>query len=480
MQRPWTLAWLVASLLLLAVPAHAQDVGKLHREQLEKAKGLAAWADERDFFTGRDAIYRIVVVLDPSDEDARKALGYKKKKGEWVEGKYKEPTDKCEEGVPAEFADLRAAAYAELLAHVTAEFADVKSTPAANGVRMREYARLLPWSPDDPELHAFLGETYDPERSRWILLESAAAIADRAARVELLEKMREKLPEATPCNPDEYARKMNIEFPVCVESRNVNCTSTVDEEETRALLDISHMMRDYFAAVFPRAGKPGYPTVIYVLDGGNLRRAFFSQHPLCKPDDLEWRVPLTSSWLQGRLVVSAESKVLRKDVTTFQTCGYALTEKYGVWVEDGWAQQGLCSYLSYNVCGTRLSFWQISEDRYGGFKNKDWTDRVPPTTDGWLSEARRLVDEGQPMGKWVRALAIHTSQMDWQDVVMSHALAAYLFEGRRPELIAILERLKKAKQAETPMTTVFEEELGLTVQDLRDRVMRWIGEVAEI
>jgi hypothetical protein len=76
------------------------------------------------------------------------------------------------------------------------------------------------------------------------------------------------------------------------------------------------------------------------------------------------------------------------------------------------------------------------------------------------------------MAHFSRALAAPTIQMSWEDVVTSHAVAAYLFETRRDALATILMRTKK--EAALP---VFEEVLAMPLDEFRARLVRWIDEI---
>jgi hypothetical protein len=66
--------------------------------------------------------------------------------------------------------------------------------------------------------------------------------------------------------------------------------------------------------------------------------------------------------------------------------------------------------------------------------------------------------------------------MSWEDVVTSHAVAAYLFEAKRDVLVRILVRTKEG----APVVATFEEELGMPLEELRARLVRWIGEMEPV
>jgi hypothetical protein len=470
---------LLATPLAEAAANAAQDLARVHAAALAKARELAAWADERKLYSGRNAVHEIVLAFDPDDADARKALGFKKVKGEWQPPKTKrEPVDECEPDVPAAFAELRRAALADLVAQLDAAFADTPRTARTEALRRAELARLVPFD-DASALRERLGEVWDAEAARWILVETRDARAARAAMAARVAELRAALPTPETAERDEHTRAMTgLDFTAVLRARGVVATSTLDAAETSDLLLTALLMRDVFLAAFPAQGAPGYPTVLYCLEPGQ-RGAFLEQHPLCPKEELAYRTGVTSSWLTGRLLVGATSPLMRKDVTAFQTAGYALTEKFGVWTDDGWAQQGLTSYLAFQVTGTRLSFWDIqNKDQYGEKKldAKNWHERVPPSTQGWLLEASGLVAGGQSMAHFARALASPTVTMSWEDVVTSHAVAAYLFEAKRDVLVRILVRTKEG----APVVATFEEELGMPLEELRARLVRWIGEMEPV
>lgn len=452
-----------------------QDLARVHAAALAKARELAAWADERKLYSGRTAMHELVLAFDPDDAEARKALGFRKQKGEWIPGKRKEPADECEADVPAAFAELRRAALVDLVAQLDAALADAPKSTRTEALRRAELARLVPFD-DASAVRERLGEVWDAEAARWILVETRDARAARAAMATRVADLRAALPTPEPTERDEHTRAMTgLDFTAVLGARGVVATSTLDAAETGDLLLTALLMRDVFLSAFPAQGAPGYPTVLYCLEPGQ-RGAFLEQHPLCPKEELAYRTGVTSSWLTGRLLVGATSPLMRKDVTAFQTAGYALTEKFGVWTDDGWAQQGLTSYLAFQVTGTRLSFWDIqNKDQYGEKKldAKNWHERVPPSTQGWLLEASGLVAGGQSMAHFARALTSHTVAMSWEDVVTSHAVAAYLFEAKRDVLVRVLLRTKEG----APVVATLEEELGMPLEELRTRLVRWIAEM---
>jgi hypothetical protein len=455
--------------------AAAQDLAALNAAALAKARELAAWANERKLYTGRNALYEIVLTYDTDDAEARRALGYKMVKREWQAPKTKrEPVDECEADVPAQFAELRRAALADLAAQLDTLFDPLPNTPKNQAARRAELTKLVVFD-DASALRERLGEVWDEVDSKWILVETRDARAARAEFAARVAELRAALPPLEEAPYDGNTRAMEgIVFECALAARGVNATSTLDLAETTDLLTTVLLVLDVVHTAFPSQPAVHVPTVLYALEPGERAR-FFEQHPLTPKDELAYRSQSNSSWLDGRLVVSSTTPVLRKDVAAFQTAARALTEKYGVWIDDGWAQQGLTSYLAAQVTGTRLSFWDIQNtDQYGTKKSdaKTWMERVPPSTRGWLLEAKALVDEGQTMAHFSRALAAPTIQMSWEDVVTSHAVAAYLFETRRDALATILMRTKKE-----PALPVFEEVLAMPLDEFRARLVRWIDEI---
>ncbi|QDU86636.1 hypothetical protein Pla163_37870 [Planctomycetes bacterium Pla163] len=461
---------------LAAAPQDLDALRAVGARALAKALELAEWADAAGYESGRNEMYEVVLSYDPEDKDARKALGFKKKKGEWEQGRRKDPKDEFEPGVPEEFAQLKQAALAELRGEVDAAFEGIAATPQTEARRRAELAKLLPFDPDDAALRTALGQSRHPVHGVWMLDDTLTAIERRAELAETMATLRANLDEPSEDGVDELARDIELDWVTTLRLGQMNITSTFGPEDTRQLIETAQLTRDLFRSIFRRAGSPGYPTVIYALEPSQRNR-FFTQHSLTPPDELEYRIQVTSSWLTGRVVISDAAQIVRNDLTAFQTAGYALTEKFGVWTDDGWAQQGLTSYLAHHVCGTRLSFWDIrTKDEYGKEIGgaKSWLDRVPPSTEGWLLLARALVvDEGLTVSQFARALTTPTVKMAWEDVVISHAVAAYLVESRPEALFTLMGQIK----GEGSLVRAFEEELGLPLEAFRDRLVQWIEEL---
>lgn len=451
------------------------DVEALRAEILVQALELAEWADDEEYETGRNAMFRAVLGYDPDHKDARKALGYRKKKGAWEQGRVKDPKDECEAGVPAEFERRWTEAVDAFEARIVAAYAEGGDAPAVVKKRREALSALLPFGTNDPTLREALGFVLLEEHGIWVLHETATALTRRA---ELADRVATLLanfdaPVETETLPD--AAAIELPWTQAYAQGGMTIASTLDPTESQTLLTTAHLMRQIFPYALPGAGRPSYPEGLYAVEVSERAR-FFKAHPDTPAAEMDYRIAVNSSWLGDNVLVSGKSPALRKDVVAFQVAGYALSEKFTVWIDDGWAQQGLTSYLANLACGTRLSFWDIrTKDEYGNEVGgaRNWLDRVPPSTSGWLLQFAELVEEGQTIQEFGRALTAPTVKMSWKEVVTSHAVSAFLLEARPDDLVALLNQAKR----DGSMVLKIEEQLAMPLADLRDLMLRWIEEI---
>lgn len=473
------LSTLCSLLVFAAAPAPTIqdpiDVETLRTEILATALEIAEWADEADYQTGRNAMYRAVLGYDPEHKKARKALGFKKKKGEWEQGRTKEPEDECEEGVPAEFERKWAEAVDGFEARIVDAYAEGGDAPAVVKKRRAALEALLPFGPNDVTLREALGFVLLEERGVWVMQETAVALARRAELSDRIATLLANFDAPTEARNDADVAGIELPWTQAFSQGRMTIMSTLEPEESKTLLTTAHLMRQIFPYALPGAGRPSYPDAIYAVEVSQ-RAKFFKGHPATPEAEMDYRIAVNSSWLGDNVLVSGKSPTLRKDVVAFQVAGYALSEKFTVWTDDGWAQQGLTSYLAHLACGTRLSFWDIrTKDEYGNEVGgaKDWLDRVPPSTSGWLLQFAQLVEDGQTIQEFGRALTAPTVKMTWQDVVTSHAVSAFLLETRPDDLLALLNQAKR----DGSMVVKVEEQLGMKLAELRDLMLRWIQEI---
>lgn len=451
------------------------DLEELRAEILATAEELAEWADDSEFESGRNRMYAAILAYDPDHKDARRALGFRKRKGEWTQGRIKEPKDDCEPQVPAEFERRWAAAVDAFEARIVEAFAEGDDSPSGRARERAALSALVPFGPNDESLRTRLGDVFLEDAGVWVMAETRAArerrrdLADRKAT--LIANFDEPRAVANDAEIDE----IDLPWTQALSLGGMTMMSTLEEAETRTLLETAQLMRQIFPYALPGGGRPSYPNSIWAVEVGERSR-FFKGHPRTPAAELDYRIAVNSSWLDNDVLVSGKSPKLRKDVTAFQVAGYGLAEKFGVRIDDGWAQQGLTSYLAYLACETRLSFWDIRvKDEYGneigGARN--WLERVPPDTGGWLLAFVALVEEGQTMQEFARALTSPTVKMDWKDVVTSHAFSAFLLEARPDDLIALLNLSKNDES----MVIKVERQLEVSLPELRERMVRWVNEI---
>jgi hypothetical protein len=90
----------------------------------------------------------------------------------------------------------------------------------------------------------------------------------------------------------------------------------------------------------------------------------------------------------------------------------------------------------------------------------------------WLREAYQLMKERQAPGL-AEVLARPLNELGAEDMLVAHALAAYLIEGQSERVKPLLLELT----AKGPAAAAFEKVLGWPLADLQARLERWVGEL---
>ena len=146
-------------------------------------------------------------------------------------------------------------------------------------------------------------------------------------------------------------------------------------------------------------------------------------------------------------------------------------DAYGVDGTHGWAWEGVGMYLVYHLVGTRMTYFIDRTDYARRNQFTLWPRMQDPRTN-WLQEAHGLLKAGRaPRLEFLIGRSVDT--MRDEDVLVSYALAAYLLEGRPGDLPVILRRIGAGEHP----VQVLEKVMGLPVQRIQERFVRWLDEV---
>jgi hypothetical protein len=471
-------AGLLAHLAPPTIAASAQeqqlgDLAAVQAEILAKARELAEYADSIKADVERDELYQCILGYDSDDKDARKALGYTKKKDEWVFKKYNEPKNRASEADLSELQRRRTEAVTALEEKIDACFpTDNPSVRHKHGLRV-ELEKLVLLDGDNEFLRQRAWFAWDEQKGEWRMREVVAAKLDRAERAGLLKELEANVPAAARTEVDPGGQATKLPFGVSVQIPRVHVMSTGTADEAQTIASIMHRAPDFLSGAFglPDPWRDAQWRVYDMADPG-LRSQFYGAHPEVNGDRAQLAEAGGVGFGNNCMGVAAEVPATRFDAVATQRVGAYLGNVFGADLDKGWVRAGLGLYLSYQLCGTRLSLW-IQRDEYGQGEGPKLGERLQDPTVDWLDEARVLLRRRENAVNLVAVLGKPAKQLTAEDLLTSYAVSAYLYEGRRRDLIQILQRIGKG---ETPIV-VFESQLEMPIDAFRERLIDWLGEM---
>lgn len=439
--------------------------------------GLGEWCASVKLLGQRDRLAQEILRFDPEQPKARAWLRYAKdRSGAWVQARgYKPPVDVTNSTQLPELARRRAAVGSAAAEQVVPLLQRLGS---ALPLRRRELVldELLTISPEDERARAAHGDVRDG--AGFVLAETKAsrerrpALALRASA--LLLSVADPLP-VTPTSlerlfsPEPWARAYATAdlrilgaatFPSALLHRAIRCGQAARLAFTELLgEDVPEIAGlTFFLYARPadaHAFLDGTPLLEASHRGPARRLSCYwmpeGPHVLVYPVDDETRV----EWVP-RMVVSG---MLNGGFEVMPVHG-CLFEGVGIW-------------MTSRLCGTHATF-TVSKAAYAGGTPLDdaLVGRLQANDADWLAEARALL--ARKVSPDLRlALGKDVNAMTAEDLFFAFALATYLFEARPQQVAPLLRAFPKG-----PLDAAVEGSLGLTVEGLEARLVRWLGETA--
>jgi len=452
------------------------DLEAVRAEILAKADELAEMADKMKADIERDEIYRSILNYDTDHRDARKALGYSKKRGQWVFKKYKEPSNRADDEELAELHRQMKEAAALFEEKLEDCFPSENATPRHKEALRSELQQMIGLDPNNEDLRERVGHKWDEDREEWRLFEVVDAKLDRALREGLMADLRANTPVGGRTEIDEGGKATGIPFSTVIECPRAKVATTGTPEEAQQTLALLHQAPDMLGHVFgipdPYA-QQGVQFRYYGLADPNLRLQFYQRHPEFQGDP-EYQATIDGSQFGNYCMCIASTQAAgRHDMATNQRVGMYLNQVFGADLNKGWVRAGLGLYLSYQLCGTRTTLW-IQNDEYGDGEGPKLGERLRDPQVDWLDEARLLLrSRGDREHNILTTIGRPAKDFTAQDLLCSYAIGAYLFEGRRADLIEILKRIGKGDNP----TLTFEAVLGMPMDAFRERLVEWLAEI---
>jgi len=468
-------AALVALMVALAaVPARAQDFPA----DLEKARAdlpallaeLGTWCEKRRLHDKKTEIAKHLLTLDEDQPDARKWLGFTKKRdGSWGRSTRMPKKGDHDKSALAQYPFRRAAV---LSGHTTRVLALLDEHPGlAGGEVERVLSELVDLSPADAAVRKRHGEV-DLGAGEWVLGETVVAAETRATLEKTVADAFTEIGEPAAYEPSEFQQKLGVEWRGASTTERVQALSTTSPGESARAALCAEAAPALLRAAVGAKREMWSPYRLFLLHTQELRIAFVNAHPAMQSGKHKRRArELGGYWIPNAndFATWLAPSARRIDATTRQTVNKMLLREFGV--DSGkhaWAGEGFGLRLTWQLCDTRLN-WMVGQSRYGNAEGEDL--RSLAQDEDWYRAARELLASGDaPELRDVlhRPLRIFTAA----DALLAHAFAAYLLEGRPTQCNDLLRRVGKGEKA----GEAIREATGLDLSALELRFRRWLAE----
>lgn len=467
----------VLILAILSSPARAETlveaadaaVAKLTAQLTE----LAAWCEEQELFAGRDTCYSILVLYQPDDEIARRALRYTKRAGVWTQAPgYKPPVNKNPEVEPEFQPRLQAitAAFLDALLLAVRPVPEWEDRPG----RARVIGEILKLDPNHEEARSLNGEAR--LRDKWVLKETKTAEERRRKLLDFVKETVAAVKEPTKATPDDVEAALGVKWAGALQGEWWRALGTVPESELKRVLarmDASDLVfKSVFGMEFPRETGCGF----YLLRGLDDAKLVIGKHPAYTQAQREYYLTLRSAWLpHGKHIFFqwSDAPEVRLDGSVRNALGVMLMRSFGVNTDRGWVWEGLGCYLVELITGTHRVIYVTREIVTATEREAklDIETRMKKPGANWLALARELFSGGGPDLRVCTKKKVN--EMSPEDLIVGYALARFITEGRPDDATRFFSYHGNSGPIEDTIQKVFKMPLELFEKQL----IRWLDEI---
>lgn len=462
---------LVVALLagLSAVRASADEsddrMASARADGVRRLEALASWCQEVKIEGARHRTLRAILSIDPDHRDARSVLRYyrAKKDGPWIqlEG-YREPLD-WDKNALAEHGGRYEAAVKAYRDDVLAVLNRMDAAAAARFTSVLEgLVRLLP---GDELVRGARGDVR--LGGAWVMAETGRAVTRRKELRRLVEKALRDLP------PPVHAAAGTREWSVSLQTAHTRVEGTVEVAEADQIARLVEAAKSLVEAVFPGVKPILPPPRIVLLQSAGEGEAFVRTYPGL--GETAWRevqpAGLSARWLPegGGYVTWYPGPKGRKRLAVHAVLRALVETRFGD-ARRGWLPEGVARLLCWHLAGSHGSAGVValSETDLGEGKG---TLQLDDAKD-WLPPARRTLLRSEPH-RFPALLTTVLNAMDDSDILIAYALAGYVIEGIPEKATTFIS----ATIANDDASVAVQTGLGMSIDALRSRLTRWLGEM---
>jgi len=457
----------------------AQEPDRFRAEAAEalivELDGYVAECQKRKLYAERDEICSRIIELQPDHEIARKWLGHKRSR----EGGWKEPArrrnarDFDAEALPEMHARLEGIV-AGYVAQLSAYY-DQNAERISPTDRDELFADILRFDEDNALVRGFRGEVLWGDR--WILIETARGVERRAELAELIRRAEAEAPEARPVEANARESALGIRLTHSLAAPFVRVHATGPIEEPQRAVEILAVTQELFEWALRAEGSYPPDFTLFMLRTASEKTQLLNKHP-----QISERYRAFLSQIEAAVIaeshdfaVWSEDQARRYDAVVRMSTNWLAADAFRILRKQGWIFESLGLFMSQKVLGTRL-YWTVQPDRYENLDEPDAlrAKLIRPDTDwrreAWLMLKDKSVREKPILDALLRKDVI---ALETREVLYAYVLMLYLIEGRPDEVSGIMRRFGVAQD---DPRVILEEELGLDLDSLERRLVRWLEE----
>ncbi len=466
---------LTAVLALTGGPALAQK--EITEKQTKATKSfvaelekLAEWADKQKLFRERNRTDELILVLDPENAPARKALGFEKKNGAWTKSANpKESGNLATDGMK-EFGERRQKANDAFLGAMDQLLKDERGMIDGD-LKNRIASDMAAVDREDPRARAAGGETN--VANKWVLSETANAVIRRGLVTKLAKAALAAVPAAGGLTPEEVESSLGIGWPSRAATKSARCLCTGDAKEAPRIAHACEAAAEFFAKLFDEKVVLPDSFTIYALTDTLARDTLLAKYPGIPAAERTAGKGLGGFTLPGgsRFACWGPQPPERLDQSVRRAFGVLLERAFGIGSQQGALHEGLGLYLTYQLIGTKLT-WYIGPRKYAVSGKDVLQDKLHKNETDWMAEAKALL--AKPDHPPLKAMLAHDlNDLTPEEMLYSYLLAAYFIEGSPDDSPRFIRALCRP----TPSDKAAYDAYGVNVDGLEARIKRWAREL---
>ena len=426
---------------------------------------LAVWCTDNELYLERDNLYHRVIEMDPDNLDARKGLRYARN----PDGSWKDPAPRVAKNRNERaLAQLSARRGESMRPYCDALLEFLDRTHADAALRKTVIDEVLSIDPDNTRLHQLFKDVQ--VEGKWMTLETACGLKERAAIKALIKASQAAVAPAMPATNTLGLKGTDRKWKCALQTANVRVLGNVSEQECRQIAQMCEVAAAVVKGLLACPVESENQYTVYVFTSQEDKDAFVAK--------------LTDITVEGRALMLSRANVgvedtddvllsdthsaNRLDGAVRHVLARLLNRALGVSEKQGWLGDGLGSYLTHELCGTR-STWFILGALGGDLV--PWTAKLLTANADWLDEALKTL-QGETPVRLETVVTLNLRSMRIEDMLCGHALAAYVIEGHPSELSPLLKQIAAGE----PSPAVLKAVLGSSMDELQTRLRRWMRE----